>query len=312
MQVAMFPGQGSQSIGMGKQLTEEFPATRHIFEEAEDALSIKLRALCFEGPESELKMTANQQPAILTVSYAMWTVLRDEADLKPGLFCGHSLGEYSALAASKRLPFAKAVQLVRKRGQAMQDAVPAGQGAMAAVMKMQADSLQALCTEASSEGVCEIVNFNSEAQFIVSGATAAIEKLIGLLKEKGTRAVPLPVSAPFHSSLMAPARTAMESDLNDMAANLASEDALGRVVANLTGEIASPYTPELLTKQIDHPVLWTDTMNTCLESGAESFIEIGPGKVLFGLARRSPAKAKKLLNTEDIKATIKAIQEGQA
>ncbi len=303
--LAMFPGQGSQSVGMGKFLYEEFQVARETFDEADDILGLPLKKLCFEGPADDLKLTANQQPAILTTSIAVWRVLKSESSLAPLHFAGHSLGEYSALVAAGYLDFSEAVRLVRLRGEAMQKAVPEGVGAMAAVIGYNPDELVSKCSVIdSSLGKVEVVNFNSPAQQIISGHKKAVDRVVELLTEEKIRCTLLPVSAPFHSSLMAPAREEMTPKLQDT--QLKESDK--KIFANLTGQIANPYTIDCLVKQIDSPVLWTKILEAAVEEKCQTFFEIGPGKVLFGLARRSVPKEMKLLHSDDIK---KAISDAQ-
>jgi [acyl-carrier-protein] S-malonyltransferase len=300
--LAMFPGQGSQSVGMGRDLLSEFPYLKEIFEEAEDASQLNIRKLCFDGPAEELTKTANQQPCILTVTTAVWSVLQNETDLKPDFFAGHSLGEYSALVAAKKLSLSNAASLVRKRGQAMQKAVPEGVGSMAAVMNCDTDELLSLCQKHSNENVSvEVVNFNSPQQLIISGHLSQVDRVLTELESKSkVRCVKLPVSAPFHSKLMAPAREEMTPLLNS--ADLAENDA--RVIANLSGKIEENYTAKLLIEQIDSPVLWTQSLQSALEAGCGRYVEIGPGKVLFSLARKSLPRGQALMNSSDIKKMI--------
>jgi len=302
----MFPGQGSQFVGMGRDLFEQFPSVRTCFEEAEDTTKINVRKLCFEGPEEDLKLTANTQPCIVTMSVAIWRVLKNETGLRPNFFAGHSLGEYSALVAAEKLPFSRAVWLVRKRGEAMQDAVPPGVGAMAAVLNMPADVLAEHCTAASTKDhMVEVVNFNSPQQLVVAGHRIAVEKLCGKLEELGTKSVLLPVSAPFHSRLMEKARIAMEPALRESTLKH-TEYAM---IANLTGKVAAPYGVDNLIKQIDKPVLWMQSIETSVNNGCEKFVEIGPGKVLFGLARRLVPKTSKIMHTEDVRKAIADINQ---
>ena len=299
----MFPGQGSQSVGMGSNILSDFPSTKLIFEEAEDAISHPIRKLCLSGPKEELELTENQQPCILTLSVAIWSVIKEESAAgSANLFAGHSLGEYSALVASGKLSFSHAVQLVRKRGQAMQEAVPKGKGAMAAVIGLKSEELVKLCSNLSEKlgQIVEVVNFNSPAQQIISGEKFAVEQLCENLGKDGIKTVALPVSAPFHSSLMKPARLKMTPLLE----NTRISPGTGQVIANLTGDIEDPYSSNLLISQIDKPVLWTKTMGTAHNNGADTFVEVGPGKVLFGLARRCLPKGQKILHTEDLKQTL--------
>lgn len=302
----MFPGQGSQFVGMGKDLVDQFPAVKPVFEQASDAIKVDVKKLCFDGPESDLTLTANTQPCILTVSIAVWRVLKNETGFNPYLFAGHSLGEYSAAVASEKVDFERAVYLVRRRGEAMQEAVPAGVGAMSAVMNFDAAKLIAVCEKASStEMSVEVVNFNSPQQLVIAGHKPAVLAVNQQLEKDGVRVVELPVSAPFHSRLMTKAREAMTPLLEDTQFSENDHD----IIANLTGEVAKDYGPAYLIKQIDSPVKWTQTLETALGSGCDTFIEIGPGRVLFGLARRSLPREAKLLNTSDLVKAIKDINE---
>lgn len=299
--LAMFPGQGSQYVGMGKELCDSFDVARNTFSEADDFLAFKLSGLCFNGPEDELRLTANQQPAILTTSVAIWRILESETGLKPACFAGHSLGEYSALVAAGKLEFARAVKLVRMRGEAMQKAVPEGVGAMAAVVGVDPESLGARCEAVAADlGTVEVVNFNSPRQQIISGHKAAVDALVEALTADKVRCASLPVSAPFHSSLMAPAREEMAPKLEDTP--LESNDT--RVIANITGKLSLPYTIGNLVKQIDSPVLWTDTLATAVDDACDTFFEIGPGKVLFGLARKTVPRGMKIVHSDAIEKAI--------
>ncbi len=303
----MFPGQGSQYVGMGKLLVEQFPYAARVFEEAEDALKLNIKKLCYDGPEDELKLTANTQPCILTVSLATWAVLKEEIGFDPEYFAGHSLGEYSALVAAEVLSLDVAVTLVRKRGEFMQEAVPQGVGAMAAVMQTPADELEKLCFDISKStgGRVEIANFNSPQQLVVAGHKETVESLVTTLTEQKKRCVLLPVSAPFHSSLMKPAREQMASYLKETRFNKSSK----KIYANLTGSIED-YQLGLLLDQIDHPVRWTQTIENCSQQDMECYVEVGPNKVLFGLARRTlPRGSAKLFCTDgdDLIPTLKSI-----
>lgn len=301
--LAMFPGQGSQFVGMGKALVGDFPSTKLIFEEVEDACGVSIRNLCFEGPEEELKLTANTQPCILAVSVAKWFVISSETGMVPTAYAGHSLGEYSALVASGKLSLSRAAFLVRKRGEAMQAAVPEGRGSMAAILKYPAAELEELCGRISStHGCVQVVNYNSKDQLVVAGQTDAVKHLLLCLDELKVRCVTLPVSAPFHSSLMSPAKNSMTPLLD--ASEIVPNDA--QIIANLTGKPVVDYDTSFLVKQIDSPVLWTHTLESALEMGIETYIEVGPGKVLFGLARRTlPRKETVLLNTENLPETLR-------
>jgi [acyl-carrier-protein] S-malonyltransferase len=302
--LVMFPGQGSQFVGMGKELLDNFAVAKLAFEEAEDSAKINIRQLCLDGPEDELKLTANTQPCILTHSVALWRVLKEETDFSPDLFAGHSLGEYSALVAAGILDLGQAAMLVRKRGEAMQEAVPAGVGAMAAVMNVPAVDLIARCESVSDDQArVEVVNFNSPQQLVVAGHKTSVDALCAGLEKDGMRFVPLAVSAPFHSSLMAPARDAMTELLEGTTYKAGSP-----VIANLTGEIEEAYRAEFLIKQINSPVLWTQSLEAAHSAGCEAYVECGPGKVLFGLARKSLPKGLKLINSADITKCIEDVK----
>lgn len=305
----MFPGQGSQYVGMCRDLLQQFPYAKVVFEEAEDAARINIRKLCLDGPEDELKLTANTQPCILAASVAVWRVLVSEAGLKPAFFAGHSLGEYSAVVASGKLALSRATMLVRRRGEAMQAAVPAGVGAMAAVMNVAADDLKQRCEAIAKPGkVVEVVNFNSPQQLVVAGHKAAVDELCNGLEAAGLRFVVLPVSAPFHSSLMQPAR--------DVMAPLLEESPFAQsgtpVIANLTGVVEHNYGARFLIEQINSPVLWTQTLETAQQEGCDTYIEVGPGKVLFGLARKTLAKGPKLLHSDEVVQAVEALKAVRA
>jgi [acyl-carrier-protein] S-malonyltransferase len=297
--LAMFPGQGSQYVGMAKTLLDEFSYTKTIFEEAEDAAKAPIRKLCLDGPDDQLKLTANTQPCIVATSIATWQVMVNEKGFAATTFAGHSLGEYSALVASGRMQFAKAISLVRARGLAMQKAVPEGKGAMTAVISMDAGRLEDYCSKASQPGeTVEVVNYNSPQQLVVAGAAAAVKRLEDALTAEAVRFVSLPVSAPFHSSMMKPAREEMTPLLNR--AELIQNKTF--MIPNLTAEITSAYSAEFLIKQIDSPVKWTQTIEQAQMAGIQDFVEIGPGKVLWGLARRILPKGEfKLVNTDNVK-----------
>lgn len=294
--VALFPGQGSQHIGMAKDLYDQFPIVRALFEEASDAIHLSLKKLCFDGSESELTLTENTQPALLTVSIAAFRVFEQElAPAHPGFqfqaAAGHSLGEYSALVASGALPFAQAIRFVRARGQAMQEAVPAGVGSMAAILGLDDEQITALCTRAAQESgeTCEAANFNSPGQVVIAGTVDGIARAVTLLKENptwsGGRAIPLSVSAPFHCSLMRPARERMARLFGDAPAPSTPRFAYyPNRTARPTQEPTVIY--ELLIDQIDHAVLWRQSVTQMMERGITRGIEFGPGKVLAGLTKR--------------------------
>ncbi len=279
----MFPGQGSQAVGMGKALAEH-PAGKAIFQRADDALGFSLSTLCFEGPESELTLTANTQPAIVTTSIAALEVLKAETDVTAAVCLGHSLGEFSALVAAGALRFEDAVRLVRLRGQAMQDAVPEGVGAMAAIIGLDPADLDALCEEAAQGQVCSPANENGGGQIVVAGHAEAIERLVALAKSRKARGIPLKVSAPFHCALMQPAA-------DRLAEALASIEIADPHVPVVTNVEAEPNTDRarvasLLVQQVTHRVRWEASVRKVVHMGVTEALEIGHGKVLAGLVRR--------------------------
>ncbi|HEX3106694.1 MAG TPA: ACP S-malonyltransferase [Terriglobales bacterium] len=292
----LFPGQGSQAVGMGKDLFERFPVARKTFEEGDEALGKKLSHLCFEGPEDQLRLTENTQPAILTVSVAAWRVLQEKG-IKAGFAAGHSLGEYSAHVAAGTISFADAVRTVRNRGKYMQEAVPVGTGAMAAILGMNLDSVGAICGDAAQGEVCEPANINSPDQIVISGHAAAVERAVKLAQERGAkRAILLPVSAPFHCSLMKPAQERLAVDLQKL------EFAAPKipVVCNVYGKPVedAESSREALVRQVIGSVKWSESMQLLIARGVQTFIEVGPGKVLCGLMRQID-RSKKGMNVED-------------
>jgi [acyl-carrier-protein] S-malonyltransferase len=301
----VFPGQGSQSVGMGKDLYDSYPVAKAVFEEADKALGFSISDMCFNGPEEDLRKTFNTQPAILTVSIAFYRVLTEQG-VKPDIVAGHSLGEYSALVAAGALSFSDAVQLVRKRGQFMQEAVPLGEGSMAAVMGMDRSEVIRICELAQAEtGPVQAVNFNCPGQIVIAGKTHAVERAIELLKAAGAkRAVPLPVSAPFHSSLMKPAAERLAAELDKITVNNAQIP----VVANVNGQIldAAATIKKSLIDQAASPVLWEDCVAQIVNSDAAVFVEVGPGKVLTGFTKKI-AKEIGTLNVEDIASLEKTL-----
>jgi [acyl-carrier-protein] S-malonyltransferase len=281
----IFPGQGSQYPGMGKDLADTFPVARRIFEEADDALGLKLSAICFTGSEDDLKLTANTQPAILTASMAALRVVEQETGLKADYLAGHSLGEYSALVCSGTLSFADAVRTVRSRGTFMQEAVPVGTGTMAAMLSIEKDELEDICREAAQGEVVSAANFNSPGQIVIAGSVAAVNRAIEIAKARGFRkSMLLPVSAPFHCALMKPAADRLSAVLDA----LQLTDMVLPVVANATAapNVDKQQVKPLLVTQVCAPVLWEQSVTAMTAEGVSRYVEIGPGKVLSGLVKR--------------------------
>jgi [acyl-carrier-protein] S-malonyltransferase len=290
----VFPGQGSQAVGMGKALAEAFPQARAVFDEVDEALSQKLSALIWEGPAEELTLTANTQPALMAVSLAAIRVLEAEAGLDlardAAFVAGHSLGEYSALAAARSLTVADTARLLRIRGNAMQNAVPVGQGAMAALLGLEVDAAVAAAREAAQGEVCDPANDNGGAQVVVSGHRSAVERAVKIAQERGAkRAVMLAVSAPFHCALMAPAADAMRAALADVAVAAP----VVPVVANVeAGPVTDPdRIRDALVRQVTGTVRWRESVAYMAERGVDAFYEVGAGKVLTGLVKRIAAGA---------------------
>ncbi len=300
----IFPGQGSQIVGMGKDLAEKYPIARQTFEEADNALGYRLSQVCFDGPEDQLRLTEITQPAILTVSIAALRVLEGRVP-KPCFVAGHSLGEYSAHVASGTMTFADAVRTVRNRGKYMQEAVPVGVGAMAAILGMELEKVSAICAEVAQGEVCSPANINSPEQIVISGNTAAVERGTKLADERGAkRAKLLPVSAPFHCSLMKPAQDRLEVDLNA----LKMQKPVYPVVCNVEASLVcdEERARETLVAQVTGSVKWEPSMRLLIEKGVETFIEIGPGKVLCGLMRQID-RSKICLNVSDEASLTKTI-----
>jgi [acyl-carrier-protein] S-malonyltransferase len=309
----LFPGQGSQAVGMGCELSELFPIAAQTFAEADEALGFSLSTLCFEGPDETLRLTENTQPAILAVSVAAWRVLAQHG-IEPALAAGHSLGEWSAHVAAGTLSFADALRAVKARGRAMQQAVPAGEGGMAAILSLGAEQVAEACQEAAAETglIVAAANMNSAGQTVISGALAAVERAAAIAKAKGARrAVMLPVSAPFHCALMQPA----QEEVARVLAGLAIADPRIPVAANVTGGLVTTAEAarDALTRQVTGAVRWVDCVQTLAAAGADLFIEAGPGKVLCGLLKQIDP-ALKTLNVENkasLDATLAAMQAAE-
>lgn len=307
----IFPGQGSQVVGMGKELAEKFPAARQTFEEADDALGYKLSRVCFEGPEEQLRLTEITQPAILTTAVAALRVVETQIP-RPSYVAGHSLGEYAAHVASGTFSFADAVRTVRQRGKYMQEAVPVGEGAMAAILGMDLEKVAAVCEEASQGEVCSPANINSPEQIVISGNTAAVERAAKLADDRGAkRAKLLPVSAPFHCSLMKPAQERLEKDLD----KLAMQKPVYPVACNVDAELVTDNVRarDTLVRQVTGSVKWDHCMHLLIAHGVQTFIEVGPGKVLCGLMRQID-RSKTCLNVADeasVAKTVGALTQAQ-
>ena len=302
----LFPGQGSQAVGMGKDLAEHYPVAKRTFEEADEVLGYPLSRLCFEGPEDQLRLTEITQPAILTVSVAAWRVLRENGVL-PAYVAGHSLGEYSAHVAAGSASFPDAVRTVRNRGKYMQEAVPLGVGAMAAILGMDLHKVNSVCAEAAQGEVCEPANINSPEQIVISGNAAAVERAAKLASERGAkRAVQLPVSAPFHCPLMKPAQDRLAPDLRALA--MGNPDI--PVVCNVD---AAPLhdaegSRDALLRQVTGSVRWSQSMQLLIADTVTTFVEVGPGKVLCGLMRQID-RCRICVNVEDSASLKKALEK---
>jgi [acyl-carrier-protein] S-malonyltransferase len=304
--VFLFPGQGSQSVGMGRELFDNFPIARQTFEEADDALGFAISELCFNGPEEQLKLTEFTQPAIFTVSIAAQRVLAEKG-VTPSYVAGHSLGEYSANVAAGVLSFADAVRTVRCRGRFMQEAVPAGEGAMAAVLGMSSEDAAKVCAGAAAEtgGVVSPANFNSPEQTVISGAAGAVERAAALCKERGAKkVVMLAVSAPFHCALMQPAQDRLASLLKDLAFSNAAVPVVVNVDAAQVSDAESLR--DALIRQVTGSVRWVESMRSLIGERPTHFIEVGPGKVLCGLMRQID-RGQSCLNVGDVASLDKTM-----
>ena len=302
----LFPGQASQYTGMGKDLADKYPAARAVFDEADRTLDFSVSELCYSGSEDDLKLTANTQPAILTVSVAAFRVLAEKG-ITPDYVAGHSLGEYSALVAAGSLSFAEAVRLVRHRGTYMQEAVPAGQGAMAAILGLAPAQVADICKHAAEGEVVAPANLNTPDQTVISGSAAAVKRAVQLASASGAkRAVVLAVSAPFHSELMLPAQQRLEPELR------ATEFAALRVplVTNVDAEIITSGEDacEALIRQVSLPVRWEESVRVLVDAGVSTFVEVGPGRVLNGLLRQIERSVHGY-NVEDEKSMLATLDK---
>jgi len=304
----IFPGQGSQAVGMGKDLFDNFRIARDVFEEADDALGFKFSEMCFSGTTEDLALTANTQPAILTVSIAAYRVMEAEGFPLPDFVAGHSLGEYSALVTANAMTFSEAVKTVRKRGMYMQEAVPIGVGAMAAILGLPVETVENACTEAAQGQVCTPANINSPSQIVIAGNSEAIDRAIEILTERGAkRAIKLNVSAPFHCALMKPAQEKLAKDLQE----INFEDLRFPVIENVSAEanMKGERAREALTMQVSAPVRWADSIENLITKGVETFVEVGAGKILTGLVRQinRDVRCLNVENSDSLKNTLETL-----
>ena len=304
----IFPGQGSQSVGMGKDFYDNFKIAREVFEEANDSLGLDIKKICFEDPNGEIGLTINTQPAILTTSIAALSVLNQETEIRPSFVAGHSLGEFTSLVAADSLSFSDAVKLVRQRGKFMQEAVPVGMGTMAAILGMQEVDVEKICADIAEEGnVVSPANYNSPEQTVISGETEGVQKAIQVATEKGAkRAIVLDVSAPFHCVLMKPAMDRLAVELDEVP----FKDIQIPLITNVEADVnrSKGKVRELLTQQVCSPVRWVQSMRRMIKEDVGLFIEVGPGKALSGLLRKIDNKVERK-NIEDMKSLEKIQQQ---
>jgi [acyl-carrier-protein] S-malonyltransferase len=302
----IFSGQGAQYVGMGKELYDSIPVCREVFDKADEALGFSISKICFEGPEEELGKTENTQPAILTMSIAAMKALEEEG-IFPDYTAGLSLGEYSALVCSGAFDFEDAVKLIKKRGKFMQEAVPAGAGAMAAIIGLKEEVLRDVLAKSAHAGLVEAANFNCPGQIVIAGETKAVETAIENAREAGAlKAIMLNVSGPFHTSMMEPAAVKLEKELEAMTV----KDMKIPVITNVTGQFVEDASliKATLRKQVMSSVLWEKTINTMLEAGVDTFVEIGPGKALCGFVKKVNRKIT-AINVENLDSLQKAINK---
>jgi [acyl-carrier-protein] S-malonyltransferase len=304
----IFPGQGSQTVGMGKDLFDNFAISRQIYEEADDALGFSLSEMCFNGTAEDLALTANTQPAILTTSIAAFRAMESENFPLPDYVAGHSLGEYSALVAAGAISFADAVKTVRQRGIYMQEAVPVGVGAMAAILGLPLETVEIACGEAAEGEVCSPANINSPAQIVIAGNAEAVDRAIEILKERGAkRAIKLNVSAPFHCDLMFPAQERLAADLAEIEFN----NLRFPVIENVSAEVNTKgeRVKTALTEQVSKPVLWAQSVENLINESVETYIEVGAGKILSGLVRQinRDVRCLNVENAESLRVTLQSL-----